>query len=519
MSKRAIWLIILLMGFSLIGLLSFQFYWIKRSIDQKEAELETDVQKALANLEESMQASEALVFVTSGKDEFLIDSLKDGKNSFEYVANFRVQENEDSVIKDIERTFKYHSGGHFEGGMMIVDDNVSTVDVIHLTDSNQSRIKLVQRFNEKKFELSEAIDQLAFEFAFKESSFTERIKALSFDSLLNKALEKEGLADIRYAYRLTDQSSDSIVIDKMSVKTIPNDLHFEKELLSDGVRNKGGMLEFSVDNKFSYLLSSILPILSVASLLTLLLLYTFFFTLKKIYRQKKLSTMKSDFINNMTHEFKTPIATISLAIDSIFHPEVIKKEDELKKYGSIIKKENERMHQQVERLLQTAMFENGKLDFKQERVSTNQLIKEVVDIYQLRGSNSADFQIALDLHASNDMVVVDGMHFFNAIRNILDNAIKFSKEKVEVLIKTHNRNSELVIQISDKGIGMSSNTQKQIYESFYRFTEGDLHPTKGFGLGLSYVKKVIDQFNASIEVQSKEGVGSTFIISIQTENE
>lgn len=507
------------MSFSLFGLLGLQAYWIKQTLAEKEAELNSGIQKALAMLEEDMNEKEAMVFIQGGANNFKLDSLPKKHGNIEYVADFRLEEKEDSVQKNIQRTYKFSAQNGFEGGIVIMDDHVSEVDVINLRDSMKSQVKLIQRFNQKKFALEEAIDKIAFEFAFKETSFQERIKSISFDSLLSNSLEKEGLGSLEYSYSLKSLKNDSIVLSTLDSdeSKLDGSLFFQKEILNDANNRDGGLLELKLNNGISFLIASISSILSIAILLSLLLLFTFFYTLQKIIQQKKLSEMKSDLINNMTHEFKTPIATISLAIDSMFHPTNIGKAEELKKLGGIIKKENERMHLQVERLLDAALFENGKAEFKIEKVAVHPILEEIINIYTI--DQERKVEINTDLIAGNDTIKADPLHLFNVFRNIVDNAIKFSKDKTIIHIRSYNKSGQLIIEVQDEGIGMSGSTLKHIFDNFYRYTEGNLHNTKGFGLGLAYAKKVMDHFEADIVVKSELAKGSIFKLSFKSANE
>ncbi|MBL4710503.1 MAG: HAMP domain-containing histidine kinase [Flavobacteriales bacterium] len=223
--------------------------------------------------------------------------------------------------------------------------------------------------------------------------------------------------------------------------------------------------------------------------------------------------MKADFINNMTHEFKTPVATISLAIDSILHKEIINKPDQIEKFGSIIKKENPRMNNQIERLLNIALFDKESFELNRETVNVHQLLLELKENFEINTNNqSGDF--ALFLNAEKAIILADKMHFYNVLRNIIDNGIKFSNEAFRIKVTTLNTNQSLIIRISDQGIGMNKDTQSKIFTRFYRKTEGDIHATKGFGLGLTYVKEVIEKMRAMIAVESELNKGTTFTITI-----
>lgn len=256
-----------------------------------------------------------------------------------------------------------------------------------------------------------------------------------------------------------------------------------------------------------------------ASLFTLVIITAFYLTVRTLLQQRKLSAIKSDFINNMTHELKTPLATISLAVDALRNEKVMKDMDKSAYFSKIIKEENKRMNKHVETILQAGLMDRQDLRMALEKKSVHHLIKEVLSNYELQLSGR-HATTELLLNAKNDVIDADEVHFSNLVSNLVDNAIKYSKESepLKLKITTHSTSRYLVVQFEDNGIGMSKETSKRIFEKFYRAHTGNVHNVKGFGLGMSYVKTIIDAHKGRIKVESTLGKGSTFILELPLSN-
>ncbi|RPE12842.1 sensor histidine kinase [Chitinophaga lutea] len=251
-------------------------------------------------------------------------------------------------------------------------------------------------------------------------------------------------------------------------------------------------------------------------LFTIIIVTAFALTIRTMLGQKKLSEIKSDFINNMTHELKTPLATISLAIDAIGNERVMDNKEKIRYFSGIIKEENRRMNKQVESILQSALMEKEEITLNLQPIDVHQLISSTVENLQLQlaGKNG---RVDLQLNAHQPIIKADEVHFSNLIFNLLDNAIKYSKDNLEVRISTSNTRKNLVISIADNGIGMSRDTVSRIFEKFYRAHTGNVHNVKGFGLGLSYVKAIVDAHKGKIRVESILGKGSRFTMEFPQE--
>ncbi len=252
-----------------------------------------------------------------------------------------------------------------------------------------------------------------------------------------------------------------------------------------------------------------------AILFTIIIITAFYLTVRTMLRQKKLGDIKNDFINNMTHEFKTPIATISLAVDAMKNEKVLQNREKITYFSRIIKEENQRMNRQVETILKASQLERQEVELNLKPVHVHEIIKDVTDNFSLQLEEKQG-KAELLLNAENDIVNADEVHFSNLINNLVDNAIKYSKENTPIYIKitTQSNNKDLVIRVEDNGIGMNKETLKRVFERFYRAHTGNIHNVKGFGLGLSYVKTIVEAHHGHIKADSTLGKGSIFTIEV-----
>jgi two-component system phosphate regulon sensor histidine kinase PhoR len=264
-----------------------------------------------------------------------------------------------------------------------------------------------------------------------------------------------------------------------------------------------------------YVLKSVSWVILVALLFTLIIITAFYLTVRTILTQKKLSEMKTDFINNMTHELRTPLATIAIAVDTLKNEKIIGNREQLLSIGQIIKAENARMNTQVEQILQAAQLDINQVLKDKKPLHVHEVLAKLEDKFALQVAEK-NAQIHYDLLAENDQVLGHPVHFINMISNLFDNALKYAKEDVDPLIRvsTKNEKSNIVLTIEDNGIGMSKETVARIFDKFFRAHTGNVHNVKGFGLGLNYTRKMVEAHDGNISVQSEPGKGSKFTISI-----
>jgi len=270
-----------------------------------------------------------------------------------------------------------------------------------------------------------------------------------------------------------------------------------------------------VPNSSGVVLKELRSRIAIAGLFTLIIFAAFYLTVNTMLRQKKLSEIKNDFINNMTHEFKTPLATISLAVDAMKNEKVLSDKEKLNYFSSIIKEENQRMNRQVETILKAALLDRQDVNLMLKPTHVHDVIKDIADNFTLQ-LNDKNGKVEMDLEATNDLIDADEVHFPNLINNLVDNSVKYSKENVppEIKISTVANGKNMTIRLEDNGIGMSKETVKRIFEKFYRAHTGNVHNVKGFGLGLSYVKTMVDAHGGNIKVDSTPGKGSIFTLEM-----
>lgn len=275
------------------------------------------------------------------------------------------------------------------------------------------------------------------------------------------------------------------------------------------------MLFVVIPNIKQLALKSLLWRIAISILFTLIIIAAFYVTVRTMLKQKKLAEIKNDFINNMTHEFKTPIATISLAVDAMRNEKVMHDTQKLGYFSSIIKEENQRMNRQVETILKASQLEKQEADLNLKPIHVHELIKDVVDNFALQLEEKKG-KVELELQAETDLVDADEVHFSNLVNNLVDNAVKYAREDIPPVIKlsTRSNGKHFIMRIEDNGIGMNRDTVKRIFEKFYRAHTGNVHNVKGFGLGLSYVKTMVEAHNGDIKAESTLGKGSTFTVDL-----
>ncbi|OAQ39339.1 two-component sensor histidine kinase [Pedobacter psychrophilus] len=340
----------------------------------------------------------------------------------------------------------------------------------------------------------------------------KRIQPQTIDSLLALELANNGI-NLNYSYKISSVQDDSVIFTKASVKQVNfipvntyKTLLFSKDLVRDA-----GYLSVTFPKKNTLILNNMGTVLLSSGGLLLILAASFIYTISSILRQKKVSEMKTDFINNMTHEFKTPVATIMIASEALKDPEINDNKARVNKLASIIYDENIRLGNHIERVLNIAKIEKDDLKLEQQQQDVNDIIANVVDSMSLQ-LEKKNARVSLELNASNSTVIADELHLSNVIFNLIDNANKYSLNEPEINLSTENIGDKIIIRIADKGIGMTRDQQKKIFEQFYRIPTGNLHDVKGFGLGLSYVSNMVKRMNGSISVKSEKDKGSEFEI-------
>jgi two-component system phosphate regulon sensor histidine kinase PhoR len=353
-------------------------------------------------------------------------------------------------------------------------------------------------------------------------SVTQRFSKEDVQEILRASLKKYLLKDVPFEFTITENSltADPMQSENFFKYYLDSAHNFRRiiQLIPPSGSNlenltKDEFLAVIVPHSRTIVLKEITWFIMGAILFTIIITTAFFLTIRTLLKQKKLSEIKSDFINNMTHEFKTPLATISLAVDALKNEKVSGDKDKTNYFTGIIKEENKRMNKQVETILQAALLDKQEVQLNLKKLSAHALIKSALNNIALPVEDKGG-KVDANLDAQKDVIMADEVHFTNIINNLLDNSVKYSKGNPHIQLYTSNQGNALRIKIEDNGIGMNKETLNRIFEKFYRAHTGNIHDVKGFGLGLSYVKTMVDAHHGTIRPESTLGKGSSFIITI-----
>jgi len=380
-------------------------------------------------------------------------------------------------------------------------------DRVHLALTNVTRELL--KINKDESVLMNPVKQVSSNYF--TTIINDMVHPYLLETLLKKHFTNRNL-NIDFEYVIYDCFTDSVVFgnyisiaetDKDELQAVSYNMEWDKD---------GHYFGVYFPTKQSYIMNK-MGIWIFSSSIILIIIMFFSYTINIILKQKRLSEIKNDFINNITHEFKTPISTISLSAEVLLNPDIINQPERLKNYAKIIQDENNRLKNQVDKVLQLATIERDKLKLENEPIDIHQLIIDSVKSFELLVKQQEGV-ITTYFNATDFIFYGDKIHISNALYNLIDNAIKYSPEKPEISISTSPYKDGIEISVRDNGIGISDEAHKQIFEKFYREPTGNVHNIKGFGLGLNYVKTIVEAYNGTVRLVSKKGEGSTFIIKL-----
>lgn len=416
-----------------------------------------------------------------------MDTIQSGEGNFIFI-------NSDSMVRNLDSVYAH--------GINRFDSLVGQFDI-----RSDSADKLRQRIEVKTHKLKRVANQVVQEI----STWEEDVPLERVSEVLKKELENRNIP-IPFELGII---KDSVISDKsVSADTVLlGKSNYKANLYPNGIFRKDVHLSVYFPDKDSFIYKTLNWLLLISLIFSIIVLVTFAVSIFFLLRQKKISEMKSDFINNMTHEFKTPIATISVAADSITNQKIIENPERIRYFVEMIKKENVRMNRQVEDILTIARLDKKDFEFKWEAFNLHHVIEDAIQSIVLQVEKKGG-TVTSELTAVNPVATSDLCHFANLVYNLLDNANKYSLNAPEIKISTRNTTKGVLILVEDKGIGMTKAVQSRIFERFYRQTSGNIHNVKGFGLGLSYVKAVLEANRGSINVHSEPGKGSRFEVFI-----
>ena len=532
--------LIIMMLLSIIGIIWVQIVWIRDAVAIQNKSFNNAVGISLHNAANAIESSrkmnffnnfmlaDPLAFNDTSNDITGYLSIRGyssvpGNNFSVRITNQTVTGNSDpGQVTTVSKSYS------FDGDTSIVSDSISFVVA---APDESGKIKIVKRGEDvnpnskavymRQNEFMNWVKKRSSEFQNMSDQVISEIyqweKTLELD---NKEIEyslNQSLAytqiETPFEYAIIQDGKVKEGTFKKAQKKDFLKSRYMVRLFPDNIIRRDLVLSVIFPERANYVLGSMVWILGGSLLFSLFILATFALSLYFLIRQKKISEMKSDFINNMTHEFKTPIATISLAADTITNPKVINDETSIRHFIGMIKKENSRMNKKVETILQIASLDKKEIEFRFENVSMHTIIEHVKDTIDIQ-VQQRDGKISLSLDATDPIVYGDSEHLTNLVNNLLDNAIKYSPESPDIIVKTKNNEKGIILLVEDKGIGMTKAVQSKIFERFYRQSSGNVHDVKGFGLGLNYARAIIDAHRGNISVFSEPGKGSRFEIFI-----
>ncbi|HKL66987.1 MAG TPA: HAMP domain-containing sensor histidine kinase [Bacteroidales bacterium] len=525
--------LVALMMISLAGIITVQLIWINNAVKVRNDLFARAVFNSLHNSARKLEYSRQLSFYNKMmRADSLFESEVKEMNMYPFFNPDRVPLISDYLlnhgISGAAQNFSFSLND--EGGNLSIrsdiqqyelNDSVLAGDSYSLNrtvsgqasyvDPGQLRLWLEQKSRDLRRMGEKMISEL-YDWELNSRAGSDEVLSVLYDELRNAGIN----TPFEFAIIEGNKVVDGIYEDGSESKLLNS--KFNVDLFNERLIPRNTRISLLFPEQKNYILSSMSLILGGSMLFSLIILITFALSIFFILRQKRVSQMKSDFINNMTHEFKTPIATISLAADTINNPRVISDSDQVKHFIGMIKKENTRMNKQVENILQISSLDKSEMEFSFSEIDMHSVIKRAIETVeiQVEGRNGNIFFYP---EAGDSIVYADREHITNLMHNLLDNANKYSVGKPEITVSTLNRDGYFVVSVADKGVGMSRAVQTRIFDRFYRKTEGNVHNVKGFGLGLSYVKAIVSAHKGDIKVYSEAGTGTTFEVFLpQNEN-
>lgn len=514
MKKSTIWILGIVMGLSFLSLLYLQVSYIEEMAKMRREQFEENVSRSLSQAVRNLELVETKKYLE--KDVAATEHAAILSRQMQEGAAPHEESSEDVVQQTQHYRFSSSDGFSTFELKTITTRPAMVPKVIISTGKNIPQTsKTLQEILKERYVYQRALlDEVIYNILYTASDkpLAQRVNFKQLDHFLKQELLNNGI-DIPYHFSVTDRDGKEVYRCSDYVREGSEPI-YSQILFKNDPPARMGFVNIFFPTMGDYIFSSV-KFMIPSIIFTLVLLVTFIFTIYVIFRQKKLTEIKNDFINNMTHEFKTPISTISLAAQMLNDPAVGKSPVMFKHISGVINDETKRLRFQVEKVLQMSMFERQKATLKKKELDANELINGVINTFRLK-VEKYNGTIESDLNADDPAVFVDEMHFTNVIFNLLDNAVKYRKPEGELSLKvrTWNETGKLLISIEDNGIGIKKENLKKIFDKFYRVHTGNLHDVKGFGLGLAYVKKIIMDHKGTIRAESELNVGTKFIISI-----
>jgi signal transduction histidine kinase len=516
MRKSTIWLLVGVMGFTFIGLIFLQMYYVSTIIQTANVQFDATIKRCLERVSHYVELDEArsVLFETLNAD------LKDTQEgNLDYSNNYALNEQtvkRQFTLETINSIYQSQTEMYQKTERNLVNNKTlqnqpSRDAIIRASEEQQKSQKIRRGYNYGI--INEVLHDLENSSALK--PVEERVDFGILDDYINSELASSGLV-IPYIFMIINKDGRTVFQNK-PFDSPPKVVDLVTQILFPGdPPSQRNYLKIYFPTKMDYISSSV-TFFVPSILFSLILLLTFTFTIYTIFRQKKLSEMKNDFVNNMTHELKTPVSTISLAAQMLKDTDMRKNQDVYQHISGVINDETKRLGFLVEKVLQISLFEKQKATLKLKEIDANDLLISVVNTFALKVEKFGG-NIDIEIEAEESTIYADEMHITNVLFNLLDNALKYRRQDVplQLMARTSNDNNKLYISIEDNGIGIKKEYLKKVFERFFRVPTGNIHNVKGFGLGLAYVRKIIEDHGGSIraEQQDEKKTGTKFIITL-----
>lgn len=512
-----------LMSLSLIGIILVQVYWIKSSLEQSNEQFQYQVKQVMGIVSDRLEQNEINSYMY--QYDKLQDSIGRPISEKDLIA-FKYQQTDLSTNETI-LYFNTISSQDFNIDTTLFDKNTDSIPLKSYKSTSRTEVyrkKIGENTLSPNTIPDEVIEKTGESTTLKKAQFELFLKDIATLQPISNRVNAEELKKLLEThfknYAINTPFEYAIYSNSLATKVKSENFKYDKEYTysipvfdqDDFSKNKIELL-VSFPEKQKYLFTDIMGITTLSIIFTLIIIVAYISALNQYIKQRMISEIKTDFINNMTHEFKTPIATINLALDAINNPKVRDDQERSARYLQMIREENKRMHAQVENVLRISRLEKRELEIKKEPHDVNEFIESAIDHVRLI-VESRSGTISAHLNAKRTTVLLNDVHFTNILVNMLDNAIKYSPEAPIIDVYTENIKDYILIKIQDKGLGMSKAAQKRAFEKFYREHTGDVHNVKGHGLGLAYVKTIVQDHNGQVFVESEKGKGSTFTIKL-----
>ena len=527
LNRKFILGISLLSGIALIGLIFIQVYWIQSAIEQRKSQFEDNVKKSLLEVVHDVDRFEAISRMNqnAGSKNLLNQLLQKGGKALHNHATYL--DELDTVFTSIHDEFNVQiiekhvlnkkTGSKTNHKIISQKHGNDTAFTIEIKDTTPSKFNGINKYlwNQKTNLAQELVSDI-FSFDFFGLNL-ERITQPDLDSIVESVLKKNGI-NTKYKMGVFDIMNHSIYEEDIDNQ---NDLYespFKISLFPNDIFGSPVYLSLYFPNEKAFILKSMWMMLAISAIFVLIIIFAFYYSISTIFKQKKLSIIKNDFINNMTHELKTPISTISLACEALNDTGIANSKETQGRFVNMINQENKRLGVLVENVLQSAVIDKGELKLNEEFFNIHDVIDRAVKNVKIQVEQKGG-QIVVSKLATKVQVYADNVHITNVIYNLLDNANKYTTIQPSIEISTEDIVGGIVIKVKDNGVGISKDNQKKIFEKLYRVPTGNVHDVKGFGLGLSYVKAIAEKHDGLINVESTLGKGSTFILTLPIQKE